>query len=54
MILIFAKVEARHLIRAVGTLLQLNQDEEKLLHDTLSFRMSWFGTRPESKLHNYI
>ncbi|KAG4069110.1 hypothetical protein HA402_008421 [Bradysia odoriphaga] len=48
------EVEARHLIRAVGTLLQLSQDEEKLLHDTLSFRMSWFGTRPESKLHNFI
>ncbi|KAJ6645576.1 Golgin subfamily A member 1 [Pseudolycoriella hygida] len=48
------EVEARHLIRAVGTLLQLNQEEEKLLHDTLSFRMSWFGTRPESKFQNFI
>lgn len=44
------QVEARHLIRAVGTLLRLSKEEEKLLHDTISFKMSWFGTRPESIL----
>lgn len=47
-----SKVEARHLIKAVGTLLHLSRDEEKLLHDTLNFKTSWFGTRPE--LNSFI
>lgn len=38
--------EAQHLTRAVATLLKLSADEEKLLHDTLEWKMSWFGTRP--------
>ncbi|XP_011203431.2 golgin subfamily A member 1 isoform X3 [Bactrocera dorsalis] len=40
------EVEARHLIRAVATLLQLTKDEEKLLQDTLNWKMSWFGSKP--------
>ncbi|XP_017051122.1 golgin subfamily A member 1 [Drosophila ficusphila] len=40
------EVEARHLVRAVSTLLQLTPDEEKLLHDTLNWKMSWFGMKP--------
>ncbi|XP_062136343.1 golgin subfamily A member 1 isoform X1 [Drosophila sulfurigaster albostrigata] len=40
------EVEARHLVRAVSTLLQLSQEEEKLLHDTLDYKMSWFGVKP--------
>ncbi|EDW72054.1 uncharacterized protein Dwil_GK10646 [Drosophila willistoni] len=40
------EVEARHLVRAVSTLLQLTPEEEKLLHDTLSWRTSWFGVKP--------
>ncbi|XP_030388065.1 golgin subfamily A member 1 [Scaptodrosophila lebanonensis] len=40
------EVEARHLIRAVSTLLQLSSEEEKLLHDTLNWKMSWFGAKP--------
>nr|NP_001246298.1 golgin 97, isoform C [Drosophila melanogaster]AFH08052.1 golgin 97, isoform C [Drosophila melanogaster] len=39
-------VEARHLVRAVSTLLQLTTEEEKLLHDTLNWKMSWFGMKP--------
>ncbi|XP_017131950.1 golgin subfamily A member 1 [Drosophila elegans] len=40
------EVEARHLVRAVSTLLQLTSEEEKLLHDTLNWKMSWFGMKP--------
>ncbi|XP_036333396.1 golgin subfamily A member 1 [Rhagoletis pomonella] len=40
------EVEARHLIRAVSTLLRLTKDEEKLLQDTLNWKMSWFGSKP--------
>ncbi|XP_012158955.1 golgin subfamily A member 1 [Ceratitis capitata] len=40
------EVEARHLIRAVATLLKLTKDEEKLLQDTLNWKMSWFGSKP--------
>ncbi|EDV37905.1 uncharacterized protein Dana_GF13694, isoform A [Drosophila ananassae] len=40
------EVEARHLVRAVSTLLQLTAEEEKLLHDTLNWKMSWFGVKP--------
>ncbi|XP_013117258.1 golgin subfamily A member 1 [Stomoxys calcitrans] len=41
------EVEARHLIRAVATLLKLTKEEEKLLHDTLNWKMSWFGAKPD-------
>lgn len=39
--------EAQHLIRAVSTLLKFSPEEEKLLHDTLEWKMSWFGPRPK-------
>jgi len=35
--------EAIHLIRAVSTLLNLSVDEERLLRETLDYKMSWFG-----------
>ncbi|XP_055855061.1 golgin subfamily A member 1 [Episyrphus balteatus] len=41
------EVEARHLIRAVATLLKLSKEEEKLLNDTLNWKMSWFGSKPD-------
>ncbi|XP_037949598.1 golgin subfamily A member 1 isoform X2 [Teleopsis dalmanni] len=40
------EVEAKHLIRAVATLLKLSAEEEKLLHDTINWKMSWFGVKP--------
>lgn len=39
------EVEARHLVRAIGTLLNLNSEEEQLLHETLNFKVGWFGSR---------
>lgn len=39
--------EAQHLIRAVATLLKFSPEEEKLLQDTIDWRMSWFGTKPK-------
>lgn len=39
------EVEARQLVKAVATLLQLSYEEEKLLQDTLTWKMSWFGSR---------
>lgn len=41
------EMEAKHLIRAVSTLLFLSDSEEKLLTDTLEYRRSWFGTKPD-------
>lgn len=38
--------EALRLIKAVATLLDFTPEEEKLVHDTLEWKMSWFGTRP--------
>ncbi|CAF3314554.1 unnamed protein product [Rotaria socialis] len=35
--------EAIHLIRAVSTLLSFSADEERLLRETLDYKMSWFG-----------
>ena len=43
-------VEARHLIKAVSTLLHLSFEEEKLLHDTIMWKLSWFGTKPDLRL----
>lgn len=43
------EMEAKHLIRAVSTLLYLSDSEEKLLTDTLEYRRSWFGTKPDTK-----
>lgn len=39
--------QAQHLTRAVSTLLKLTQDEEKLLKETLEWKMSWFRSRPD-------
>ncbi|XP_067001450.1 golgin subfamily A member 1 [Anabrus simplex] len=38
--------EAQHLTRAVATLLRFSPEEERLLRETLDWKMSWFGTRP--------
>ncbi|KAK7870591.1 hypothetical protein R5R35_009095 [Gryllus longicercus] len=38
--------EAQHLTRAVATLLKFTPEEERLLRETLEWKMSWFGTRP--------
>ncbi|XP_012262600.2 golgin subfamily A member 1 isoform X2 [Athalia rosae] len=38
--------EALHLTRAVATLLHFSPEEEKLLQETLEWKMSWFGNRP--------
>ncbi|KAL5287428.1 GOLGA1 family protein [Megaselia abdita] len=40
------EMEARQLVKAVATLLHLSKEEEKLLDDTLSWKMSWFGSKP--------
>lgn len=39
--------EAQHLTRAVATLLKFSPDEEKLLNDTLQWKMSWFAAKPK-------
>ncbi|XP_066960293.1 golgin subfamily A member 1-like isoform X1 [Macrobrachium rosenbergii] len=38
--------EAVHLTRAVATLLHMTPEEEKLLRETLEWKMSWFGSKP--------
>jgi golgin subfamily A member 1 len=43
-------IEAKHLIRAISTLLYLSETEEKLLYDTLEYRRSWFGTKPDASI----
>lgn len=42
-------VEAKHLIRAVSTILQLNSEEVRLLDEMYKWKMSWFfgGSRPD-------
>lgn len=44
------ELEAKHLIRAVSTLLHLSPEEEKLIADTLNWKTSWFGSKPEFSL----
>ncbi|BES89711.1 GRIP domain [Nesidiocoris tenuis] len=46
--------EALHLTKAVATLLKLSHEEETLLKDTVTWRMSWFRTkpRPEDYIHS--
>ena len=39
--------QAQHLTRAVSTLLKLSADEEKLLKETLEWKMSWFRAKPD-------
>ncbi|KAK4295881.1 hypothetical protein Pmani_031584 [Petrolisthes manimaculis] len=38
--------EAVHLTRAVATLLMMTAEEERLLRETLEWKMSWFGPKP--------
>ncbi|KAG5883231.1 hypothetical protein JTB14_011423 [Gonioctena quinquepunctata] len=49
--------EAQHLIKAISTLLKFTSDEEKLIHETLEWKKSWFGSKPKysvpSKSKNY-
>lgn len=46
-ILKFLTSEEKHLVRAVSTLLFLSDSEEKLLTETIEYRKSWFGTKPD-------
>lgn len=39
--------QAQHLTRAVSTLLKLTAEEEKLLKETLEWKMSWFRSKPD-------
>uniref|UniRef100_A0A1Q3FL12 Putative omega-crystallin n=1 Tax=Culex tarsalis TaxID=7177 RepID=A0A1Q3FL12_CULTA len=48
------EVEAKHLIKAVSALLKLSFEEEKLLQDTLTWKMSWFGSRPGQHTQNAL
>ncbi|XP_022249805.1 golgin subfamily A member 1-like isoform X2 [Limulus polyphemus] len=44
--------EAQQLIRAVSVLLHFTPEEERLIKETVNWKMSWFGTKPElSKGH---
>lgn len=43
--------ESVHLVKAVAVLLDLSNDEQKLMKDTLEYKMSWFGTKPTSLGH---
>ena len=43
---LFYILQAVHLVRAIGTLLHCSVDEQKLLQETLEYRMSWFGIKP--------
>ncbi|XP_059476920.1 golgin subfamily A member 1-like isoform X2 [Neocloeon triangulifer] len=38
--------EAQHLTKAVATLLHFTPEEERLLRETLDWKMSWFGSKP--------
>lgn len=42
------ETESVHLVKAVAMLLDFSQDEQKMIKDTLEYKMSWFGTRPAS------
>lgn len=39
--------EAKQMTKAVATLLQFSLEEERLLHEHLDCKMSWFGARPK-------
>lgn len=39
--------EAKQLTRAVATVLKFSPEEERLLCETLEWKMSWFGSRPK-------
>ena len=42
-------VEAKHLLRAVSTLLRFSSEEERLMDEMYKWKMSWFfgGSKPE-------
>ncbi len=40
-------IKALHLVKALSVLLNFSNDEEKVLKETLEWKMSWFGTRPK-------
>lgn len=42
-------VEAKHLLRAVSTLLRFSSEEERLLDEMYKWKMSWFfgGSKPD-------
>jgi len=44
-------VQAMQLIKAVSMLLHFTPEEQKLIHDTLEWKMSWFGARPQLPDH---
>lgn len=41
-------LQAIHLIRAVSVLLKFSAEEQKLIRETLEWKMSWFGSRPST------
>lgn len=44
--MISPELEARQMIKAVSTLLQFSNEEEKILQDYLDWKTSWFGSKP--------
>ncbi|XP_062622379.1 golgin subfamily A member 1-like [Saccostrea cucullata] len=42
------EAEAIQLIRAVSVLLKFSAEEQKLIRETLEWKMSWFGSKPAS------
>ncbi|XP_021354989.1 golgin subfamily A member 1-like [Mizuhopecten yessoensis] len=42
------EAEALHLIRAVSVLLRFTHEEQKLIRETLEWKKSWFGSRPQT------
>jgi len=46
-ILVLCAPQALQLVKAVSMLLHFTLEEQQLLHETLEWRMSWFGPRPK-------
>lgn len=40
--------EAIHLVKALSVLLNLSNEEEKIIKSTLEWKMSWFGIKPKA------
>ena len=36
-----------HLVKALSVLLHFTKEEEKILKETIEWRMSWFGVKPK-------
>ncbi|GAB6031495.1 hypothetical protein CHUAL_009269 [Chamberlinius hualienensis] len=46
------ETEAHQLIRAIGVLLDFTREEEQLVRETLDWKTSWFGSKPQlSRIH---